>query len=249
MFFFFFDFSKYTLDEFLKHRLINKMDILNKIESLKETLDLESDFLNETLLNLLYDFSVEIQSKNFLDLSENLFWSYNIKIDVNGVFLYLIEVETNGRSEVLIKTSFELIKISPKMISTQEYAKINNVKDVTVRQWIRRGKLKGAIKIGNDWFISQLTRPVKKGFVESHYKWDTNLYDFIIEDININDFDSALIKKTKVTNIFQLVLCNSTTGVEKTISIKRELKEKIELYFVSNYMVEDVNSTIYCKLY
>ena len=41
----------------------------------------------------------------------------------------------------------------PNLENLMEIAKCLGVTDITIRQWIRRGKLPEAINIGNEWFV------------------------------------------------------------------------------------------------
>lgn len=43
-----------------------------------------------------------------------------------------------------------LLQIPVKMLTTGEFAQLRGVEDVTVRQWIRRGKIRTAVKYGNE---------------------------------------------------------------------------------------------------
>ena len=42
------------------------------------------------------------------------------------------------------------------MITVSEFAELHGVQSVTVRQWIRRGKLRAIKKQGRDWLIADL---------------------------------------------------------------------------------------------
>ena len=51
----------------------------------------------------------------------------------------------------------------------EEYAAATNTEAVTVRQWIRRGKLRNALKIGSEWRIPEITDPPRRGYTPVSY--------------------------------------------------------------------------------
>lgn len=55
------------------------------------------------------------------------------------------------------------------LLSCPEFAKRCGVEQVTVRQWIRRGKLRSAIRFGRDWKIPSTTKRPTEGFTPAFY--------------------------------------------------------------------------------
>ena len=49
-----------------------------------------------------------------------------------------------------IDAAYKLISVKPKSFSVEDYAKFYKVEQGTVRQWIRRGKLRTAYKVGTE---------------------------------------------------------------------------------------------------
>lgn len=47
--------------------------------------------------------------------------------------------------------------------TAEEFAKICNVSKNTIRVWIKRGKLKRVLKIGNDWWIDVANQKPEDG--------------------------------------------------------------------------------------
>ena len=55
------------------------------------------------------------------------------------------------------------------LLSCGEFAERCGVEQVTVRQWIRRGKLRSALRIGRDWRIPSTTKRPEEGFTPAIY--------------------------------------------------------------------------------
>ena len=64
--------------------------------------------------------------------------------------------------------TFELVTVPSALLSVEEYAAVYNVSVTTVRQWIRRGKIRSAIKNGCEWSIPELAAVSGRGYQVSH---------------------------------------------------------------------------------
>ena len=84
-----------------------------------------------------------------------------------------------------VDQEFTLLEVECKNLSVEEYSKKYDVDPSTVRQWIRRGKIRTAWKSGNEWMIPELSDTPRRGFTEACYEWDDNIghvpeeYDFL----------------------------------------------------------------------
>ena len=102
-------------------------------------------------------------------------YEYNLKHD--GMFLARIQYSDitfndNGWMEsATIISENMLIKVTCDYLSVNEYARLSGVTDITVRQWIRRGKLRTAKKFGREWKIPALSAPPKRGYEPATYIW------------------------------------------------------------------------------
>lgn len=67
-----------------------------------------------------------------------------------------------------------------KYYSPKQFAKAHNVTESTVRQWIRRGKLRSAVKIGNIWKIPCEAQKPSRGFTPCCY-YIEELSDEVVE--------------------------------------------------------------------
>ncbi|HPR94455.1 MAG TPA: helix-turn-helix domain-containing protein [Syntrophomonadaceae bacterium] len=62
-----------------------------------------------------------------------------------------------------------LITVECDYLTVEKYAAMHNVEPVTVRQWIRRGKLRHAKKNGRDWLIPDTEDKPRRGFTSVQY--------------------------------------------------------------------------------
>lgn len=84
--------------------------------------------------------------------------------------LGLFDSSAEDNDPVIIPYRTTLYSVPFPVLSCAAFAKRCGVDQVTVRQWIRRGKLRTAFKVGRDWMIPATTKPPARGFVPGSYQ-------------------------------------------------------------------------------
>ena len=143
---------------------------------------------------------------------------------------------------------YKLVDSPIRKLTVEEYAEKFGVEPVTVRQWIRRGKIRNAIKTGNEWRISELSDLPDRGFKRAAYSVKPSVvsnepypdeYSFLKDAIFVyitkNEEDSSTFK----------VLAGKLGGLEKStekIMTTRE-REKFELFLITQdeFVFQDKN--------
>ena len=133
-----------------------------------------------------------------------------------------------------------------QLLNVEQYANLYGVAQSTVRQWIRRGKIRSAIKAGNEWRIPELAEVNGRGYSHGFYSWDDNLSGLAEEYKFINDYSSARITQDEENkDLFHIEL--SSKNLEKMpdmdIDMTTKEKEKFELVLISNPLVKAPSET------
>lgn len=132
------------------------------------------------LNDLLERFYHKVLVQNFPEPLPD-WWCYSYEITAFGIELLLNRHEWThdygGDYNCRRWKELTLLQVPAKMLTTGEFAQMRGVEEVTVRQWIRRGKIRTAVKYGNEWRISALTRLVKdRGYYEDcAFYWEDTL--------------------------------------------------------------------------
>ena len=122
-------------------------------------------------------------------------------------------------------------------MNTAQYAKAYGIEEVTVRAWIRRGKLRAAKRVGNEWQIPVLLDyPRQRGYKRASYSWD-RLLSGLPEDLNyFNDYRELSIEQNNIDkkkyNISLRVENDTESSME--IVVNQQERERIELVLISN---------------
>lgn len=183
-----FNFCQGEVEEHVKHTIRTKDALLKSIRTTQEDYRKEAasekpqypQALYPQLDDLLERFYHKVLVQN---LPEPLpdWWCYSYEITAFGIELLLNRHEWThdygGSYDCRRWKELTLVQVPAKMLTTGEFAQLRGVEDVTVRQWIRRGKIRTAVKYGNEWRISALTRLFQDrvSYVECAFYWEDTL--------------------------------------------------------------------------
>ena len=241
--------------EFITRVLIrNKQDILEALHNAKERslgyLKKSDDHSSAycAIMESLYDnFIDNIKTMPIMTITDP-WWHYKIEMNVEGLFLRIGRIDRfslriDDNRKVLLRETrsyggYVVTHLSLRKLTVEEYAAKYGVEPVTVRQWIRRGKLRTAKKIGNEWRIPELTDIPKRGYEQGSYNLSLH-YQTKRSEI---DSPYEFLKEASTVNIFQddddkskfIVLYDSNKDWEShTIEMDSKEREKFELYLIS----------------
>ena len=208
--------------------MTTREDIYTELENMKVQVcrELQSESLHSTefnneLFKLLTRLEFELDDHKLPLMTDD--WYFAITIDNHHACIDLRHLYNTDNYDGYDE-SYTLISIPVTTYSSIEYAQLLNINEVTVRQWIRRGKLRSAYKIGNDWRIPVLTDKPKRGFTNITYhnqKAYINLSQFGCFATNPGTIE---IWKTETSGEYQLI----TDGVPAFNILHEQDREKLE---------------------
>ena len=125
---------------------------------------------------LIQNFSAELDRRNLFIAPDGWYYSFEI---TNRVARLLIKHQSplpsveEGCWAADFETAFDerfcLMNYPVETLTVEEFSSKNNIKPVTVRQWIRRGKLRNVTKIGGEWRIPAITDLPSRGYTPVTY--------------------------------------------------------------------------------
>ena len=148
----------------------------------------------------------------------NDWWSYSYVITSYGIKLLMNYHSWShtyeGSFDCQRTDEITVFEVRAKMLTVSEYATSNGVEPVTVRQWIRRAKIRSAVKYGREWLIPELAEmPKEKSYIPCHYYWKSTLSDLPEKFAFLNEFKSAYIDQDENNREqFLLSLCVGIPG-------------------------------------
>lgn len=204
----------------------------------------------ETMDNLLIDFIAKVAVNPIMTITDP-WWGYSIEMESNKIELFLYRIDTifftiTEDNKITCKWidkrgNYSICKSSCKKLTVEEYADKYGVKPVTVRQWIRRGKLRSAEKIGSEWKIPELSDIPKRGYLSGHYQSNDNCAEELPEEYQYlaKACLIMIVQSFADRNIYE-VHCFSEKGDYEEIQMNEREREKLELFLIStsyfNYM-------------
>lgn len=163
---------------FHENYLFTREDVLKSLELFieHEKLNEEPGYSNEVVKNRvkLREKFIAAVKKCKLPVLTELWWYYEYQFLGNSMELNLcqadeIEVENDEISGMTSTVEHTLIIVECDYLTVEQYASMLGIEPVTVRQWIRRGKLRHAKKNGRDWLIPNTEDKPRRGFTSAQY--------------------------------------------------------------------------------
>ena len=245
-----------VIDEYAEklraERFTTKDDLLDWVSTTRENLrkKAETDKKHSAAFYHAYDkllqkFECRITETVFFKRLED-YWYYSISVHEDGARVELehansIEVNEDGTVTVTVDQRFPLIAVSEPLLTVEDYAAEYGVETGTVRQWIRRGKLRNARKVGNEWRIPRITElPGRGGYENAVYMWYERLRDLPEEFAFLNSYACAMINRDyHDRTLFHITY--AAQGVESTtVDCDVKERERIELFMISHPQIRYV---------
>lgn len=258
------------LEEFKKKSLLTQNQLLESIRQNREKLAMEAAQENKPHTAAFYDSLDQLLEKFWRKIARATlleplpdWWHYSYQITASDIKLILNHVQWSYCDEFdcCRDQRFTLIEIPAKLLTVTEFACLHGIQEVTVRQWIRRGKIRSAVKAGKEWRIPELAELRKdRGYVPCRYNWSAELTDLPDKYEWINQFESALFEQDEqAKNQYRITLTprgGENTGLKaiaeqntnsNMLSLKpdgtyilllssRE-REELELFMIANSLV------------
>lgn len=226
--------------------------LLREIDSKRKTDVKHSQNFYNRYVDLVTRFRKKVDGCTFPEKLED-WWHYEYSVEETGITLKLIHAADVGFDDegyidfVFADTEFSLITVSAEMMTVEQYAKLNDVTSTAVRQWIRRGKIRTAVKQGGEWRIPELAEVRDRGYRYAQYEWEAFLTSFPEEYSYINDFGMVTIAQDKEhKDLFNIEFSKNKVDKEATKKVQMEQKEKerLELLLITDPFVTPIDALI-----
>ena len=181
---------------------------------------------------------VEIASRNIFDAPDG--WFYSFEVTNKNAALYIrhvseIQEDEDGNVVFDIDERFRLINYPVVLLTVEQFASRSKIEAGTVRQWIRRGKLRNAIKVGGEWRIPEITDPPTRGFSPVRY-YNNGQFFFLPKEIgaSFNQHPSVIdIYKSKEEKGYMVLFDYAPAILPQKLLTDAE-REKLELMLIGN---------------
>ena len=191
---------------------------------------------------------VEIASRNIFDAPDG--WFYSFEVTNKNAALYIrhvseIQEDEDGNVVFDIDERFRLINYPVGLLTVEQFASHSKIEAGTVRQWIRRGKLRNAIKVGGEWRIPEITDPPTRGFTPVRY-YNNGQFFFLPKEIgaSFNQHPSVIdIYKSKEEKGY-IVLFDYAPAILPQKLLTDAEREKLELMLIGNPNITNSASVV-----
>jgi excisionase family DNA binding protein len=224
--------------------LRSKQDVLEVVDEFCKKIAFEKDEVGQgnnskALLELAKEFRKKLWESTIPDLTKPLLF-YEFHVTSEMLILTVnrcdsIEFDDENEPESLTYSElYSLVKIQSPHVSVAQFAELHNVAVTTVRQWIRRGKLRSAKKNGRDWLIPSLTEKPYRGYESGNYYWDELPQDIVDTYPFLEDSRGVFILQERGEgDVFCAMPQHEDEAPCKPIRLTTKEREKLELMLIA----------------
>lgn len=238
-------------DQFKKNHMTSKQDLLKKFDCIIKTVNQKSQ--DDTRHSAAYYHVVNELLKKFQKklVSTRLFteledwWAYELTLSYDGIYLFCNHYNFHGlapdnKLDMVCDHEFILLSFKSELLTVEQYAEQYGVESVTVRQWIRRGKIRTATKYGKEWRIPILTEPPTRGYSPASYSGKQPLTELPKSCEFLVAYDKVLILQIPEAKRQYQLFFSTTDNIEikKCIQVTEAEKEKLELFLIAHPLVK-----------
>ena len=243
-----------ALELFRSQVMTGKADILTNVQwqireaqEESEEADIARMPFLRTLIEMLGRFEKKIDKTPLFEAPDP-WWAFSFEIASTAITLNLehyTSVTFNAEREIEdseVDATLPLLSVKAQMLTVDDFAVRTHVLPVTVRQWIRRGKLRTAVKAGTEWRIPELTEIPVRGYRSARYEWDTELIGLPEEFAYISQYRSAEFSQDSADkNLFHIDFSDGEK--EMRINCNTKGREQLELMLIANPLVNYVSDS------
>lgn len=167
------------------------------------------------------------------------FWYYSIDVSSYGACLALeytqkCWLDDSGHLVCQTGQTLRLLFVPGRLLTVEEYADEYNVGAGTVRQWIRRGKIRTARKSGKEWLIPELSELPGRGYQSAVYQYNGSLSNLPEEYNYLLGYTTVIINQNhKDKSLYNVTVA---AGGKESINLQMDTKEreKLEVFLIAN---------------
>lgn len=247
--------SKESVEKAWKNLPTNKQSVIATLDNASR--NIVSEMRNNpqhtlqyyNALSLLLDkVVVEIASRNIFNAPEGWFYSFEVTNKNAALYIrHVSDIRDNDEGNVVfdIDERFRLINYPVGLLSVEQFASRSKIEAGTVRQWIRRGKLRNAIKVGGEWRIPEITDPPTRGFTPVRYYNNGHFFSLPKElGVSLNQHPSVIdIYKAKEEKGYIVLFDYAPAFIPQKLLNDAE-REKLELMLIGNPNITSSSSVV-----
>ena len=183
-----------------------------------------------------------VEKTRIFDAPED-YWGYSYTMNSTGMELLLEHYDgctCHGDGTVsmdFIDESFVMLSVRTEMLSADEYAERYGIESATVRQWIRRGKLRTAVKYGREWRIPELTEVPGRGYHMGQFQWEEDLADCPDEFGFLKKAQIVTLRQDEKVKSLYVISYTDRDGERRDKVCTAAEREKVERFLIEHPQV------------
>ena len=148
-----------------------------------------------------------------------------------------------------ILEAYVLVRMEPRKLSVDDYALLHEVNVGTVRQWIRRGKIRSAQKLGKEWRIPEFVEPSGGKYRDGIFMWEERLTSLPNGFEYLNDYYCAAITQINKDTYKMALQHASDNKKNRLVMLNCKERECLELALISDPFVHCMDGSLNFEMF
>lgn len=242
--------SKSNINERELHSREDILTFLNNLLKFAQGISIQPNYTLDKKIAFIVKLREIIYLRDLPILDPNGKWCYKVECTISSLYLNMA-MKTQAKSllkedEKIKGYGYNLIQLSGKKLTIDEFAELNHTTEGAIRQQLRNGLFPYAKKFGSAWLIPEFSRPVKDSDLVGWFDIPVKVDPFITfngNEIAIDQHSFITVEpkgRTKENKKFFSITVNNYEPItrKKISSRKYELsttdKNSFLFYLISN---------------
>lgn len=240
-----------------KYRILSRIDqVIKMFEGQVQRKDKDDPEIPnlQAKIRYLHEFKSKVSATTLPEGMDG-WWAYSFSLGAQGAVLYLrhyegCDIEGEEDNEYISMwnqdAEFPLVTVHAILLSAEEFASQHHVAAPTIRVWIRRGKIRSAVKVGNTWKIPELASPISRSYESASYQWSIPLED--VPDVYATFKGPGMItisQDRQNKQMFELMHYDEEELRIGEFKVSSKDAEKLEAFLIAHPNVSYIGDTQY----
>lgn len=202
------------------------------------------------LLNLLEMFIEKVEA-TVIPALDQPFFAYQVFIGDTEISLEMGEytkVVYDNEGEIVETESLvtnDIVYVEAEYMPIEEFARQQQVQPATVRQWIRRGKLRNVAKRGSNWYVASTAVVNERGYESGAYRYIGEEGDLCgVFPLPKGTYSIDIFQDCSSIDKYNAYLRDRTDKTIEKLQLDRSTREKLEHALIAHPDVRFQNTLI-----
>ena len=226
--------------EMFKHCFcFSKKDLLKSFSKFMKS---EENKLTPNIDKIYQQFYSRLKETSLPTMAES-WWYYDYTVNQDSIDLELchcekIELDDDDNLSSMTTSDIQIIfRIKCEYLTIESFAKMHQVSSATVKQWLKKGKLRSAKKSEQDWLIPEMAQKPEQGFTSGNYDIESDgcsIESILNYPVLKNAHTVTIRQDNQDSSIYRAKIWYNNNNEENCLIFNQKQLENFEVQLISD---------------